>query len=133
MFDFLVAGGGPAGATVGLCLARSGVKVAILEATSYDGERFGETVPPEINPLLRELGLGNAFLSLSPAVSPGIVSAWGTAAPVAQDFVANPHGDGYRVDRNAFDAMLLDQARRAGAIVLTGAKAAASVSSSGAW
>src|SRR4051812_31756484 len=130
MLDFLVAGGGPAGATVGLCLARAGARVAILEATSYDGERFGETVPPEINPVLRELGLWDAFLSLSPAVSPGIVSAWGDA-PVEQDFVGNPHGEGWRVNRNVFDAMLLDQARRAGAIALSGAKAGASLSASG--
>jgi len=90
-------------------------------------------VPPEINPLLRKLGLWDAFQSLSPTVSPGTVSVWGTDAPVEQDFVRNPHGNGWRVDRNVFDAMLLDAARRAGAIVLSGVKAGTPVRSSGAW
>ena len=82
MFDVLVVGGGPAGAVTGMCLARAGAQVAIVEATGYDGDRFGETVPPEINPVLRELGLWEPFQELAPVESPGIVSNWGTESAV---------------------------------------------------
>lgn len=119
MFDVLIAGGGPAGAVTGICLIRAGVRVAIVEATGYDTDRFGETLPPEINPVLGELGLWEAFQEIGPATAPGIVSSWGTAVAVEQDFVSNPHGSGWRVDRNAFDGMLLREAERAGARVFT--------------
>jgi flavin-dependent dehydrogenase len=114
-FDVAVAGGGPAGATVALCLARRGRRVALLEATAFDGERYGETLPPEINPLLRELGLFENFKALAPLESPGIISVWGSGAPAVQDFVRNPHGLGWHIDRNRFDEMLCREAVAAGA------------------
>jgi flavin-dependent dehydrogenase len=133
MFDVLIAGGGPAGAVTGICLIRAGARVAIVEATGYDTGRFGETLPPEINPVLRELGLQVAFQALGPAAAPGIVSAWGTSNAAEQDFVSNPHGSGWRVDRNAFDAMLLREAERAGARVFTTRRVGAPERADGVW
>ena len=80
-FDAAVVGGGPAGATVALCLARRGWKVCLFETTAFDGERYGETLPPEINPLLRELGVFDEFRALAPLESPGMVSVWGGPPP----------------------------------------------------
>jgi 2-polyprenyl-6-methoxyphenol hydroxylase-like FAD-dependent oxidoreductase len=80
-FDVLVAGGGPAGAAVALCLARQGCRVGLLEAAAYDSPRYGETLPPEINPVLSDLGLWKAFQALSPLEAPGIVSVWGDSIP----------------------------------------------------
>ena len=133
MFDVLIAGGGPAGAVTGICLMRTGARVAIVEATTYDTDRFGETLPPEINPVLRELGLWNAFQTLAPSEAPGIVSAWGTEHAAEQDFVSKPHGSGWRVDRNAFDAMLLREAEGAGARVFTGRRVGSPERSDGVW
>ena len=64
-------GGGPAGATVALSLARRGWSVCLFESTVFDGERYGETLPPEINPLLRELGVFDQFRALDPLESRG--------------------------------------------------------------
>jgi len=111
-FDIGVIGGGPAGSTTALCLARAGRKVAIYEAEGFDHPRYGETLPPEINPLLRRLELWDGFLSTNPLESPGIVSVWGGDSPHEQDFVRNVHGCGWHVDRARFDEMLW---RRAGA------------------
>ena len=99
-------GGGPAGAATALELARRGRDVVLLEATRFDGPRVGETLPPEANPLLRRLGVWDAFLASRPLASPGTVSAWGSPRPAETDFVANPHGNGWHVDRNRFDRML---------------------------
>ena len=68
-FDAAIVGGGPAGATVALCLARRGWKVCLFETTAFDTERYGETLPPEINPLLRELGVFDEFRALA---APGV-------------------------------------------------------------
>jgi 2-polyprenyl-6-methoxyphenol hydroxylase-like FAD-dependent oxidoreductase len=87
MFDVLVIGGGPAGAAIALCLARQGCSVALLEATAYQSQRYGETLPPEINPVLRELGLLDAFRALSPLEAPGMISLWGDPIPVESDFI----------------------------------------------
>src|SRR5262252_518354 len=76
-FDAVVIGGGPAGAIVALALARRGWNVCLFESTAFDGERYGETLPPEINPRLRELGLFDQFRAMNPLESPGIVSDWG--------------------------------------------------------
>ena len=114
LYDAAVVGGGPAGAIVALTLARLGRKVCLFEATHWDEERYGETLPPEINPVLRELGVYDEFLALAPLESPGIVSVWGGTAPGEQDFLRNPHGPGWHVDRNRFDRMLCMQAGAAG-------------------
>jgi flavin-dependent dehydrogenase len=114
-FDIAVVGGGPAGAATALCLARSGWRVAVLERRSFDQPAAGETLPPEINPVLRSLGLWETFLSQSPLESPGIVSIWGSSVPSELDFTENAFGCGWHVDRKRFDQMLCRQAVNAGA------------------
>jgi flavin-dependent dehydrogenase len=131
--DVAVVGGGPAGAVVAVCLARLGWRIALLEATSFDGERYGETLPPEINPVLRELGLWDYFQAISPLHSPGIISAWGQSAPNETDFIRNPHGLGWHIDRNRFDEMLCNEARRVGAQVFTNARVTTCARKSGGW
>lgn len=126
IFDVIVAGGGPAGAVTALCLARSGMKVAMYEASGYDCPRYGETLPPEVNAALRELGLWEGFSRLGSLEAPGIVSVWGSEVPSHQDFVSNPHGPGWHVDRNRFDAWLCDEAEAAGAVVFRNERAPAS-------
>jgi flavin-dependent dehydrogenase len=113
-FDVLVAGGGPAGTVVALCLARQGWRVALLEATAYDSQRYGEKLPPEINPVLRELGLWEAFQAISPLKASGMISVWGDPLPVEVDFVRGAYGPGWHVNRKRFDEMLLKEAESAG-------------------
>jgi flavin-dependent dehydrogenase len=117
MFDVLVIGGGPAGAAIALCLARQGCSVALLEATAYQSQRYGETLPPEINPVLHELGVLDAFRALSPLEAPGMISLWGDPIPVESDFIRNVHGMGWHIDRKTFDQMLVTEAEKAGAQV----------------
>lgn len=119
MHDVIVVGAGPAGSAVARRLAVRGRDVALLESTAFDAPRFGETLAPEANPLLRDLGVWDAFAASSALESPGTVSAWGSPMPRETDFVANRHGSGRHVDRNAFDALLCRAAADAGAHVLT--------------
>lgn len=116
-FDIAIIGGGPAGSVTGLCLARLGWRVAILEASAFEGERPGETLPPEINPVLRELGLVESFHECAPIESPGVVSSWASGKAQETDFTFNPFGFGWHIDRRRFDMMLFHAAKQAGASV----------------
>ena len=93
----------------------------------------GETLPPECNPLLRSLRLWDAFQRSAPIESPGIVSRWGSAAPAEQDFLTNPHGMGWHVDRTRFDDELCFEAVRSGAALFRGKSARSCVRQDGYW
>jgi flavin-dependent dehydrogenase len=119
-FDVAVVGGGPAGAAAAIVLAGSGARVALLERSTYDGVRIGETLPPDVRLPLERLGVWEQFRDGGHLPSPGIVASWGGPEPYANDFILNPYGCGWRVDRNSFDSMLAAAAAETGAVVKTG-------------
>jgi flavin-dependent dehydrogenase len=119
-YDIAIAGGGPAGSAAAICLARLGWRVAIFEATAFEQSRPGETLPPEINPLLREFGLWQKFQEQEPVEAPGIISVWNGVHAQQTDFAFNPHGSGWHIDRRRFDSMLFDAAEQGGANVFAG-------------
>ena len=88
--DVAVVGGGPAGCAAAISLARLGRRVALLERTSYGAARVGETLPPAVQPLLRELGVWERFLADGHAPAPGLVVRWGGAEPYETDHIFNP-------------------------------------------
>src|SRR4030095_11414104 len=102
-FDVVVIGGGPAGTAVALALVTQGVSVLVVERSNYQQLRFGETLPPEIQPTLSRLGLWHGFLQAHHLRSVGIRSIWGSTEPYDQSFIFNPYNDGWHVDRRAFD------------------------------
>jgi flavin-dependent dehydrogenase len=119
-FDVAVIGAGPAGAATALCLSKLGWRVVVNDCASLDRARLGETLPPETNPVLQRFGIRDAFLEQSPLPVPGVISRWGSASPAVTDFVGNPYGSGWHIDRRRFDAMLCHAAQASGATVLLG-------------
>ena len=117
-FDVLVAGGGPAGSTAAIALCRNGFSVALVEEDDYKSFRVGETLPPMIRPHLTALGVWERFLAGKPLESYGIESAWETPTPRRQDFIRNPYGCGWHIDRARFASMLADAAAEAGVELL---------------
>ena len=113
--DIAVVGGGPAGATAALTLARAGFEVLLIECSRYERPRVGETLSPSVGPMLDRLGLRDAFDKLASTPSFGNQSVWGGSELRSNLFIFNPHGNGWHVDRQRFDSMLADVAVNAGA------------------
>jgi len=115
IFDALVAGAGPAGAVAALVLARAGRRVLLVDDVPSGRRKIGESMPGAARPLLRDLGLLDLGEKGPHLPSYGNVSSWGSDELAAIDFIRDPHGPGWHLDRARFDADLRDMARRAGA------------------
>ena len=79
--------------------------------------KIGEALPPAVAPLLRDLGLWESFLAEQHLPSHGTVAVWGSPQPGSVDFIFDPNGHGWHVDRLAFDRLLRRSAHVAGAEV----------------
>jgi flavin-dependent dehydrogenase len=122
-FDVVVLGGGPAGCATALSLARHGVaKVLVVEACGYDAIRVGESIPPDTRLLLLELGIWEPFLAEAHESCFGSCSSWGDDALGYNDFLFNPLGHGWHLDRRRFDAFLAQMAAEHGVEVCTGTR-----------
>lgn len=121
-YDVAIVGGGPAGAVAALTLSRRGREVLLIEASLLNEWRLGETLYPSIREPLAALGIANRFDTLPAVPSNGIRSCWGSPEPETRSFVTNPYGSGWHLDRTAFDRLLVDAARRAGASLTLGTR-----------
>lgn len=112
--DVVIVGGGPAGAAVALALARRGLSPIVLEAEAGPRLKVGECLPPSINPLLDHSGLTER-LRRGNLPSHGNQFAWGSDSIEERDFIFGTTGDGWRLDRQAFEHELMCAAVEAGA------------------
>lgn len=107
-FDVLIAGAGPAGCASAISLAdfAPALSVCLVDAPPRNGLRIGETVPPQIRPILEHLGLWQLFAADRHCASYRTVSAWGSPHLLSNEFLFQTQQIGWRLDRNRFDAML---------------------------
>jgi len=121
-FDSVIIGGGPAGSAAAISLARLGYAVVLFDKSEYHTIRFGETLQPEAHKLLTHLGVWAQFISDNHFQSFGIQSAWGQDALYESNFIFNPFGHGWHLNRVRFDTMLVSAAEKAGVLVLRGSQ-----------
>jgi flavin-dependent dehydrogenase len=125
--DFVVAGGGPAGAAAALTLARAGRRVLLADTARArdraDRVKIGETLPPAVQPLLRDLDLWRSFLADEHLPSHGTVTVWGSPRPGSLDFIFDPNGSGWHLDRMRFDRRLRGFVHEAGVDLRDGRRA----------
>lgn len=117
-FEVTVIGGGPAGSAAAITLARAHRRVLLLEKSTHQNLKPGESLPPSVLTLLDELGVRESFTGDGHLVSYGNRSAWGSDELQSTDFIRDPNGHGWHVDRARFDSMLRNAARNSGACVL---------------
>lgn len=129
-----VLGGGPAGASAALELARLGIDTLLIEQTDGSGNPIGECLAPSANPLLRALGLEDVLRQTNALPSYGNRSRWGNGGTLDErGFLRDPHGHGWHLDRPAFNRALLDRVEAAGVSVLRNHRVSAIERVTGGW
>jgi len=122
-FDALIIGGGPAGATAALLLAKAGWSVGLVEKAKFPrGKVCGEFLSATNLPLLRRLGMAESFLEQAgPAVSQvGLFSGnHVVTSDMPRPRTRDGMGDGWgrALGRDHLDTLLLERAASAGATV----------------
>ena len=119
-----IVGGGPGGAAVALSLARAGHRrVTLLNwKAASAGPAVGESIPPAALSWLRELKLDHLLKEGGHRPCPGSWSLWGGDQPGFNDFLLDPLGSGYHLDRSLFNDQLLTETAVGGVDVVSPAR-----------
>jgi flavin-dependent dehydrogenase len=122
-YDVVVLGAGPAGLATAITIRReTPSSVLVADAGSAARERFGESVAPDLLVPLKQLGLLDEFRAGAHAPCPGSASIWGGDRVGYNDYILNPTGPAWRLQRGAFDELLARAARQSGAELCWGAR-----------
>jgi flavin-dependent dehydrogenase len=134
-FDVVIVGAGPAGCAAGLSLRSHApsLDVALVEASDSQEPRVGETLPPPARGMLVHLGVWEAFQRQGHREVHGTSAAWGGAEPRDNDFLFAARGNGWHLDRAAFDAVLAAEAERRGVVLLRPARLASAHREGAGW
>ncbi|NEO54432.1 MAG: NAD(P)/FAD-dependent oxidoreductase [Okeania sp. SIO3B5] len=122
-YDVAIIGGGPAGSATALALKQQGIsKILVVESGRYETIRIGESIPPDTRILLDELGILEDFLQEKHETCFGSCSSWGNDELGYNDFLFNPYGNGWHLDRRRFNAFLAQKAMEKGVELHCGTK-----------
>jgi flavin-dependent dehydrogenase len=113
-----VVGGGPAGAAAAVSASAAGMDVVVYSAGVSPRMRPAESLPPGAAHLVDEIFGPGAFRPEDHLPAYGNRSSWGSEEVETADFVFNPFGHGWHLDRAAFDAALLDAIQAVGVDVV---------------
>ena len=118
-FDCAIVGAGPAGSATAIHLASAGLNVALLDRAAFPRPKpCGDCISPGANRLLERLGVLDRVQSHAAALHGWrIHSPSGACFEARFDRIANDaiFAQAYAIDRVYLDALLLDEARNAGA------------------
>ncbi len=131
-WDVVVLGGGPAGSAAALAIQQqSHLRVCVVEAGRHPHDVIGESIPPDARLDLERLGAWDSFAAAGHQACSGSCSAWGSDELGYNDFVLNPYGPGWHLDRARFNRILLDDAVARGATLIIGTRFVASPRTTG--
>jgi flavin-dependent dehydrogenase len=113
--DAVVVGAGPAGCAAAIQLCQAGWRVVVIGRPPAGADRAGESLSPGAPALLERLGLRARFLGDGHLPCHANASAWGSPELTWHDFLNDPRGSGFHIDRARFEALLRRRAVESGA------------------
>lgn len=123
-WDAVIIGGGPAGSTAAMTLAKEGRKVLVLEKETFPRFHIGESLLPYNVGLFQELGIWEKIQNAGFMVKRGAQFWTGDATLHMRlnfgDGSFTDYPDSVQVERAKFDLLLLNHARECGAEVREG-------------
>ena len=105
-FDVGIVGAGPAGCATAIHLAGFGRRVLLIDKHHPPVRKIGESLPPKASPALRRLGILNRMDEAGSLPYLGNRSCWGSDEPLFHDFIREPFGRGWRLERDRFELLL---------------------------
>ncbi|HEX7330896.1 MAG TPA: tryptophan 7-halogenase [Pyrinomonadaceae bacterium] len=116
--DVVIVGAGPAGAVTAINLAPFR-RVLLVERRLEVAPRVGESLVPAARRLFADMGLLESFLREQHEPWYGNRSVWGSSETEERDFLRDPDGHGWHLDRRRFESWLRALAQERGAELLS--------------
>ena len=113
LYSAAIIGAGPAGCAAAISLARVGLKVLLLEASSFPRHRPGESLHPGVEPIFEKLGVAKTVIAAGFLRYPGHRILWDSREPERLErFGKDDCGEwlGYQAWRPELDRILLEKA-----------------------
>jgi flavin-dependent dehydrogenase len=120
MWDAIIAGAGPAGAVSACVLARAGHRILMVDQSSPSPYKIGEALPGAALRLLRSLRFPVPDKNGPHTRIGGNLSSWDGDDLVSTDFLCDPDGPGWRLERARFDSELRECTVGAGVFFRSG-------------
>jgi len=121
--DVAIVGAGPAGSAAASVLARNGYAVALVDKKDFPREKLcGDFINPNNLALFRDLGVEEAIFAAPHRRVTGFRITAVSGAAAETRFSRRKDGEtfGLAIRRTLLDRILLEQARRLGALIQTG-------------
>ncbi|HET7286959.1 MAG TPA: tryptophan 7-halogenase, partial [Pyrinomonadaceae bacterium] len=115
--DVVIVGAGPAGAATAINLAPF-QRVVLVERRADVVVRVGESLVPAARRLFADMGLLERFVAEQHEPWYCNRSVWGSPEPEEKDFLRDPDGPGWHLDRRRFESWLRSIAIERGAELL---------------
>ena len=119
-YDVAIVGGGPSGSTCAAQCAQAGLRVLLLERAVFPREKVcGDCINPACWPTLERLGVADRVRAQPHSRFTEVVFTGARGESISCSLADSPHGE-IAILRSAFDSILLERAREAGADVRDG-------------
>lgn len=116
----VIIGAGPAGCSCAISLLNAGVgRVVIIDNSKGGKFHIGESIPPDMNLLLKQLGIYESFLEQGHEPCYGSCSYWGSGKRGYNDSLLSPHGHGWHLDRSKFNRFLIEESHKKGVEIIS--------------